>query len=66
MVVLIYGSRYWNEVLNFEALVHWGTIKREDLNLFDYADNPQQAFNIIRSGLEKYYLNSDIEPSVHR
>jgi uncharacterized protein (TIGR00730 family) len=66
MVVLLYGSRYWNEVLNFEALVRWGTIKREDLKLFDYADTPQQAFNIVRSGLEKYYLNSDIEPSVRR
>jgi uncharacterized protein (TIGR00730 family) len=66
MVVLLYGSRYWNEVLNFEALVRWGTIKREDLKLFDYADTPQQAFNIVRSGLEKYYLSSDIEPSVRR
>jgi uncharacterized protein (TIGR00730 family) len=66
MVVLLYGSRYWNEVLNFEALVHWGTIRREDLKLFDYADDPQQAFNIVRSGLEKYYLSTDVEPSADR
>ena len=27
--------------------------------LFDFADSPKQAFQIVRSGLEEYYLNSD-------
>lgn len=69
MVVLLYGSRYWNEVLNFDALVRWGTIGREDLELFEYADTPQEAFRIVSTGLEKYYLNphpgttKDLAPS---
>jgi hypothetical protein len=58
MVILLYGRRYWDEVLNFDALVRWGTINPEDLKLFDYADTPKQAFQIVRQGLEKYYLNS--------
>jgi hypothetical protein len=59
MVVLLYGSKYWNELLNFDALVRWGTVDAADLKLFDFADSPKQAFQIVRSGLEEYYLNSD-------
>jgi len=59
MVVLLYGSKYWKELLNFDALVRWGTVDTTDLKLFDFADSPQEAFRIVRSGLEEYYLNSD-------
>jgi uncharacterized protein (TIGR00730 family) len=59
MVVLLYGSKYWNELLNFDALVRWGTVDATDLKLFNFADSPKQAFQIVRSGLEEYYLNSD-------
>ena len=59
MVVLLYGSTYWKELLNFEALVRWGTVDSADLKLFDFADSPKEAFQIVRSGLEEYYLNSD-------
>src|SRR5438309_9567106 len=44
IVIVLYGSKYWKEVLNFEALVRHGTIDREDLNLFQYADSPREAF----------------------
>jgi len=52
ITVLLYGSSYWNEVLNFEALVKWGTITKEDLNLFQYADDPQSAFDLLKQGLQ--------------
>jgi len=58
MVVLLYGSKYWKELLNFDALVRWGTIDPADLKLFAFADSPKDAFQIVRSGLEEYYLNS--------
>jgi uncharacterized protein (TIGR00730 family) len=61
MVVLLYGSKYWKELLNFDALVRWGTVDSTDLKLFDFADSPKQAFQIVRSGLEEYYLNSDAD-----
>src|SRR5512144_1892831 len=38
---VIYGSQYWKEVINFEALVRHGTISPEDMHLFQYADDPQ-------------------------
>ncbi len=46
--VLLYGSAYWKEVINFEALVRHGTIAREDLQLFEYVDAPQAAFELLR------------------
>src|SRR5262249_42837307 len=41
--VLLYGSDYWREVVNFEALVRHGTIDREDLALFEFVDDPATA-----------------------
>ena len=59
MVVLLYGSKYWKELLNFDAMVRWGTVDSADLKLFDFADSPKEAFQVVRSGLEEHYLNSD-------
>jgi len=59
MVVLLYGTKYWKELLNFDGLVRWGTVDPADLKLFQFADSPKQAFQIVRSGLEEHYLNSD-------
>ncbi|MBV8145798.1 MAG: TIGR00730 family Rossman fold protein [Gammaproteobacteria bacterium] len=41
--VFLYGSTYWNEVVNFEALVRHGTIDAEDLKLFEFVDEPHAA-----------------------
>ncbi|HEV2286236.1 MAG TPA: TIGR00730 family Rossman fold protein [Steroidobacteraceae bacterium] len=41
--VLLYGSSYWKEVVNFEALARHGTIAPEDLTLFSFVDDPQTA-----------------------
>jgi len=47
--VFLYGSAYWNEVVDFDALVRHGTIDAEDLKLFEFVDEPQTAFARIRS-----------------
>jgi hypothetical protein len=46
--VLLYGSDYWNEVVNFDALVRHGTIAAEDLGLFEFVDEPQAAFETLK------------------
>ena len=51
ITVLLYGSSYWKEIVNFDALVKWGTISKEDLNLFQYADDPATAFELLKEGL---------------
>ncbi len=59
MVVLLYGPEYWKEVINFDALVKYGAIAEDDLDLFQYADNPETAFALLKDGLTKYYLDPE-------
>lgn len=56
IVIVLYGSSYWKEILNFEALVRYGMIAPEDLNLFHYADDPDSALTILKDHLTKHYL----------
>ncbi len=49
--ILLYGKSFWDEVLNFDALVRHGTIAREDLDLFTFADDPDTAFSLLQSWL---------------
>jgi uncharacterized protein (TIGR00730 family) len=49
--IVLYGSSYWNEILNFEALVRHGTIDREDLKLFQFADDPVTALGLLQAGI---------------
>jgi len=49
--VVLYGSTYWNEIINFDALVRHGMISREDLALFRFADDPAVALGLLQAGI---------------
>jgi uncharacterized protein (TIGR00730 family) len=49
--VLLYGPEYWNEILNFDALVRHGMIDADDLGLFEFADAPERAFDSLKRSL---------------
>ena len=59
IIILLYGSAFWKEVLHFDALVRYGTISPEDLELVQFADDPATALKILQDGLTKYYLAPD-------
>jgi len=50
--VVLYGRSYWQEIVNFDALVRHGMINRADLELFRYADDPASAFDILTAEVE--------------
>jgi hypothetical protein len=56
ILVIIYGSEYWNKIINFQAFVDAGTVSAQDLDLFKIVDNPEEAFEFLRAGLTRYHL----------
>lgn len=48
MPIIVYGSEFWDEVIDFDALLRWGTISPADLALFHRCDTPESAFAILQ------------------
>lgn len=48
--IVLYDSAFWQGLLNLETLIEAGTIARTDLDLFHYADTPEQALELALSG----------------
>jgi hypothetical protein len=51
VIVILYGSSYWNEIVDFQALARHGMISAEDLALFRVVDNPAEALDVLKQGL---------------
>jgi len=49
--IVLYGTSYWDEVIDFDALVRHGMIDPEDLALFQYADDPAVALQLLQAGI---------------
>lgn len=58
ILVVIYGSEYWKKVINFQSFVDAGAISPNDLNLFRFCDQPEEAFEYLRDGLTEYHLGN--------
>jgi uncharacterized protein (TIGR00730 family) len=56
ITVVIYGPEYWKKVFNLEVLVDTGAISPKDIELFQYAETPEEAFEILRYGLTQNFL----------
>jgi uncharacterized protein (TIGR00730 family) len=59
ITVLVYGPEYWKKVFNLEVLVDTGAISPKDLDLFQYASTPEEAFAMLRQGLTDNYLAAE-------
>jgi len=56
--IVLYGRTFWDKVMNLDALVEFGTISREDLDLFHTTDSVDEAFAFITRELEEKALAS--------
>lgn len=54
--MVLFGKEFWNEVMNLDAMVKYGTISPEDLDLFMFTDSVDEAYTYITTELEKYAL----------
>src|ERR1700704_5781708 len=48
ILVVIYGSEYWNKVINFQAMADAGVISAQDLELFKMVDSPEEGFEFLK------------------
>src|ERR1019366_9947 len=66
--ILVYGKDYWDRVINFQALVDAGTISPKDLQLFHWANTPEEAFEYLRADLTTHHMEQwgprDQEPEI--
>jgi len=51
--IIIYGKDYWNEVIDFEAMIRWSTISKEDLDLIYFCDKVEDAFTYLTGRLAR-------------
>jgi uncharacterized protein (TIGR00730 family) len=57
--VLLYGTEYWDRILDFEPMVEAGAISPEDVELFRRTDSPEEAFEHLRQHLTDTVLRRE-------
>jgi len=55
--IILFGSEFWNGILNFDTLVEWGTISPEDVHLFKIIDSVDEARDYIIEQLTERFLS---------
>ena len=56
LLVILYGSEYWNEVFRLEPLADWGAINERDLSLLSRVDSVEDAFERLQQFLMKHHM----------
>ena len=56
LTILLFGTEYWDEVVDFDALVRYGTIDRDDLKLFHRTNSVDEAYEIVTRELTQYAM----------
>ena len=58
-LILIYGRKFWDRVLDWKHMLRCGTINRRDYELLHFADTVDEAFQRVKEGVDKYHLEPD-------
>jgi len=58
MPIVLFGAKFWNDIVNFDALVKYGTISPGDVHLFQRTDSIDEAYDIVTHGLTENALGS--------
>ncbi|MFA6607709.1 MAG: TIGR00730 family Rossman fold protein, partial [Sphingomonas sp.] len=53
--VLLYGRKFWDRVVNFEALVEEGVVSAKDLNIFTFVETAEEGWAVVKA----FYRDKD-------
>ncbi len=57
--IVIYGSEYWDQVINLDVMVNYGLISKADRELVQFCDTVDEAFLYIKNELTRIYLDNE-------
>lgn len=52
--IVLYNSEFWNNTVNFQNMVDYGTISKSDLDLFTITDSVDETVKTVTQGLSLY------------
>lgn len=61
--IILYGSEFWNEVVNFRKLADWGVISHRDIDLFKIYDDPKEAAQAMIDDVTRNFIEGKAEAS---
>jgi hypothetical protein len=54
--IILYGTDYWDQILNLEPMVEWGAIAPDDRQLLQRANTPNEAFELLKAHLTEHHI----------
>jgi len=54
--IILYGTDYWDRILNLEPMAEWGAINQSDMHLLQRANTPTEAFELLKAHLTEHHL----------
>lgn len=55
--IVLFGTEFWDGIINFEKFVEWGAISPGDLSLFKKCGTVQEAFDYLTTGMDRFVRN---------
>jgi uncharacterized protein (TIGR00730 family) len=54
--IILYGTDYWDRILDLDPMAEWGAIKPSDIQLLQRANTPNEAFELLKAHLTIHHL----------
>ena len=51
--IILYGSDFWEKLVNWDKMLEYGTISKEDLDLFVIMDDVDEAFDHLTDNMQQ-------------
>jgi uncharacterized protein (TIGR00730 family) len=58
--IILYGTEYWDQILNLQPMEDWGAINPTDRELLVRADTPEEACELLQKHLTEHHLTPPV------